>query len=201
MFLLVPFGPDTKIRNVFPAFALVKLNNASIRLLFTITNVVAFIRVAQFARSSANTDVTFGTPLIMKHAPVINRSCGIEQLPFDGVTDITIGALVPNASAHVTVLVNGPKILLSPSENVVVTVIVPAPPQHADGNPLVDVAPNDADTGIVALIRLQLTGVTAVSATTDSGIPSPFVSHASVAAVVTVFPGLCSGTPVSASNP
>jgi len=200
-FRLVPFGPDTKIRNVFPAFADVKLNNASIRFAFTIKKVVALILVAEFARSSANTDVTFGTPLIMKHAPVINTSCGTAQFPLDGVTDITIGALVPNANAHVTVLVNGPNTLLSPDENVVVIVIVPAPPQHAAGNPLVDVVPNDADTGIVALSRLQLTGVTFTSATTVSGIPSPFVSHANVAAVVTVFPGLCSGTPVSAENP
>jgi hypothetical protein len=97
--------------------------------------------------------------------------------------------------------VNGPNALLSPSVNVVVTVIVPAPPQHAGGNPLDDVVPNDADIGIVALNKLQLTGVTLTSATTVSGTPSPFVSHASVAAVVTVLPGLCNGTPVSASKP
>lgn len=200
-FRLMPPGPCTKIRNVFPAFALVKLNNASTRFAFNTVKFIAFILVAEFARSIANTDVTLGTPLIMKHAPEINRSCGTEQLPLDGVTDITTGALVPNAIAHTTVLVNGPNTLLSPDENVVVTVIVPAPPQHADGNPLVDVAPNVADTGIVALTRLQLTGVTLTSATTDSAIPSPFVSHANVAAVDTVFPGLCSGTPVSASNP
>jgi hypothetical protein len=161
----------------------------------------AFILVAEFARSIANTDVTFGTPLIMKHAPVINRSCGTEQLPLDGDTDITIGALVPNAIVHTDVLVNGPKMLLSPSVNVVVTTIVPVPPQHVGGNPLVDVVPNAADTGIVALIKLQLTGVTFTSTTVDSGTPSPFVSHDNVAAVVTVFPGLCSGTPVSASKP
>jgi hypothetical protein len=126
----------------------------------------------------------------MKHAPVINTSCGTEQLPLDGVTDITIGALVPNAIAHVTVLVNGPNALLSPDVNVVVTVTVPAPPQHAAGNPLDGVEPNDADTGIVALTRLQLTGVTLTNATTVSAIPSPFVSHDNVAAVDTVFPGL-----------
>jgi hypothetical protein len=200
-FRLIPPGPCTKIRNVFPAFADVKLNNASIRFALMMKKFVALIRVAVFARSSANTDVTLGTPLIMKHAPVINRSCGIEQLPLDGVTDITTGALVPNAIAHVNVLVNGPNALLSPDENVVVTVIVPAPPQHAAGNPLVDVVPNDADTGIVADIRLQLTGVTFTSATVVSATPSPFVSQLNVAAVVTVFPGLCSGTPVSASKP
>jgi hypothetical protein len=85
--------------------------------------------------------------------------------------------------------------------NVVVIVIVPAPPQHVGGNPLVDVVPNADDTGIVALIRLQLTGVTFTSATVDSATPLPSVSQLNVAAVVTVFPGLCSGTPVSASKP
>jgi hypothetical protein len=137
----------------------------------------------------------------MKHAPVISTSCSTPHGPLDGVTDITIGALLPNANAHVTVRVNGPNALLSPDENVVVTVTVPAPPQHAAGNPLFEFGPNDALTGIVARIRLQLTGVTFTSATTVSGIPSPFVSHASVAAVVTVFPGRCNGTPVSDWNP
>jgi hypothetical protein len=200
-FRLIPPGPCTKIRNVFPAFALVKLNNASIRNGLSIVKFTASIRVAEFARSIANTDVTFGTPLIMKHAPDISRSCGTEQLPLDGVTDNTTGALVPNATAHTAVLVNGPNALLSPDENVVVIKIVPAPPQHAAGNPLVEVVPNVADTGIVALTRLQLTGVTLTSATVVSAIPSPFVSHDNVAAVVTVLPGLCSGTPVSASKP
>src|SRR5262245_45843042 len=201
MFRLVPFGPDTKIKNVFPLFTLPKLNNASIRFALMITKFVALILVAVFARSSANTDVTFGTPLIMKQAPVINTSCGIPQLPFDGDTENTIGALAPNANAHTAVRVNGPNTLLSAPVNVVVTVTVPAPPQHAAGNPLDDVVPNVGDTGIVARTRLQLTGVTLVSATTDSGIPSPFVSHASVAAVVTVLPGRCSGTPVSSPKP
>jgi hypothetical protein len=162
---------------------------------------VALILVAQFALSNANTDVTFGTPLIKKHAPVINMSCGTEQLPFDGVAENTTGALVPRASAHVTVLVNGPNALLSPAVNVVVIVIVPAPPQHAAGNPLVGVVPNDADTGIAAVSRLQLTGVTFTSATVVSAIPSPFVSQANVAAVVTVLPARCNGTPVSDWNP
>lgn len=201
MFRLVPFGPLTKIRNVFPAFALPKLNRASISCAFKIWNATASIRVAGFARSNANTDVTFGTPLIMKHAPDINRSCGTAQLPSDGVTENTTGALVPRLIEHATVRVNGPKMLLSPDENVVVTNTVPAPPQHAAGNPLVEFGPNVADTGIVALTRLQLTGVTFVNVTTDSAIPSPFVSHDNVTAVVTVFPGLCNGSPVSASNP
>jgi hypothetical protein len=162
---------------------------------------VALILVAQFARSSANTDVTFGTPLMMKHAPVISRSCATAQLPFAGVTEITTGALVPNANEQVTVLVNGPNALLSPDENVVVTTIVPAPPQQAAGNPVVDVVPKNADTGIVAVTRLQLTGDTFTNATVVSAIPSPFVSHDNVAAVVTVLPGLWIGMPVSPWNP
>jgi hypothetical protein len=201
MLRLVPFGPDTKIKNVFPLLALPKLNSASIRKLSMMKKVVALILVAQFALSSANTDVTFGTPLMMKHAPVIRRSCGTPQLPDDGDTEKTIGALAPNAIGQATVLVNAPNTLLSPDENVVVTVTVPAPPQHAAGNPLDDVDPNDADTGIVALTRLQLTGVTLTNATTVSGTPFPSVSHARVAAVETVLPGRCNGTPVSDWNP
>jgi len=200
-FRLIPPGPCTKIRNVFPAFALVKLNSASTRNGLNTVKFTALILVAEFALSIANTDVTLGTPLMMKHAPDINRSCGTEQLPLPGDTEITTGALVPNATEHTAVRVNGPNALLSPDENVVVTVTVPAPPQHAAGNPLVDVVPNVADTGSVALTKLQLTGVTFTSATVDSGIPSPFVSHDNVAAVVTVLPSLCSGTPVSDSNP
>ncbi len=201
MLRLMPPGPCTKIRNVLPAFALPKLKNASKRFGLTRKNAVALILVAAFARSIANTDVTLGTPLITKHAPVINRSCDNAQLPFDGATEITTGALVPNAIAQVTVLVNGPNMLLSPSENVVVITIVPAPPQQADGNPEDDVVPNDPDTGIVALTRLQLTGVTFTNATVVSAIPSPFVSHDNVAAVVTVFPSLWIGMPVSPWKP
>ena len=200
-FRLVPFGPLTNTRNVFPAFALPNAKCASIRFAFNIVKSDAFTLFAVFAMSSANTEVTFGTPLIMKHAPVINTSCSTPHGPVDGVTDITTGALVPSANEHTLVRVNGPNMLLSPAVNVVVTVTVPAPPQHALGNPDVEFAPNDALTGIVALTRLQLTGVTLTSATVDSGTPSPFVSHASVAAVVTVLPGLCSGIPVSVWNP
>src|SRR5581483_9670411 len=109
---------------------------------------------------------------------------------------MTIGALTPRSTAHVEVRVNGPKMLLSPAVKVVVTVITAGPPQHADGKPEVEVAPKLADVGIVARSRLQLTGVTVVSATTVSAMPSPLVSQASVAAVVTVLPGRCSGTPV-----
>jgi hypothetical protein len=172
------------------------------------------IRFAGFATSTANTDVTFpimfadpggvapGTNCVnVKHAPVISTSCNLPHAPFDGVTEITTGALVPNANEHVEVLVNAPNTLLSPAENVVVIVIVDTPPQHDAGNPDVDVGPNDALTGIVALTRLQFTGVTLVNTIVDSSTPSPFVSHANVAAVVTVFPGRCNGIPVSDVNP
>jgi hypothetical protein len=160
---------------------------------------------AVFATSLANTDVALmivpPVPETVKHAPVISRSCNVPHGPVDGVTDNTTGALVPSANAHTDVRVNGPNTLLSPDENVVVTVTVPAPPQHTPGNALVELGPNVALTGIVALTRLQLTGVTPVRAIVASAIPSPFVSHASVAAVVTVLPGLCSGIPVSDVKP
>jgi len=171
----------------------------------------AWILFAGFDTSTANTDVTVptigavdggtGACVNVKHAPVINTSCSRPHAPFDGVTDITTGALVPNCNEHTLVRVNGPNTLLSPCVNVVVIVIVDGPPQHVPGNADVDVVPNDALTGIVALTRLQLTGVTPVNTITDSAIPSPFVSHANVAAVLTVFPGLCNGTPVSDVNP
>src|SRR5205085_9154417 len=90
---------------------------------------------------------------------------------------------------------------LSPAVNVVVIVIVPVPPQQAAGKAVFELAPNDAEIGIVAVNRLQLTGVTLVKATTVSGMPSPLVSQASVAAVVTVLPGRCSGTPVELWKP
>src|SRR5580765_5433794 len=120
----------------------------------------------------------------VKHAPVISTSSRIPHGPLDGVTEITTGALVPNANVHVVVRVNAPNTLLSPVVNVVVTSIVDTPPQHAAGNAVVEFGPKLALTGIVARSRLQLAGVTLVSAITDSGVPSPFVSHVSVAAVV-----------------
>jgi hypothetical protein len=161
---------------------------------------------AAFALSWKTTLVT--VPLIVvppgtacvkqKHAPEINRSCPTAQFPSDGVMLYTTGALVPNANVQLVVRVNGPNTLLSPAENVVVTVIVDTPPQHVSGNAV----PGALDsTAAVALTRLQFTGVTFVNAIVASAIPSPFVSHASVAAVVTVFPGLCSGIPVSVWNP
>jgi hypothetical protein len=135
---------------------------------------------------------------MMKHAPLINRSCGTAQFPSDGDTENTTGALTPNAIVHVVVRVNGPNTLLSPELNVVVTVTVPVPPQHAAGNAV----PGNVASGLnVPLTRLQFNGVTLVNGIVASAIPSPFVSHASVAAVLTVFPGLCNGIPVSDANP
>jgi hypothetical protein len=170
------------------------------------------ITFAVFVTSRANTDVTF--PLIVvpfgpgvvneKHAPVISTSCKIPHGPLDGVTDITTGALTPNANVHTVVRVNGPNTLLSAGlgpPNVVVTTIVALPPQHAAGNALVELGPNVALTFSVALTRLQFTGVTVPNTNVVSGVPSPFVSHASVAAVVTVFPARSSGSPVSDVNP
>src|SRR5215208_920553 len=203
---LHPPGPHTITRNLFPAFALPKLKFASIRFGFNTTKFTALIRFAVFPTSTANTDVTFpitfGPPATncvnVKHAPLISTSCRILQFPFDGVTLNTTGALVPNFNAHVAVLVNGPNTLLSPAENVVVTVIVAGPPQHAAGNAV----PGSVDIGFsVALTRLQLTGVTLPNTIVASGIESPFVSHASVAADVTVLPGLCMGIPVSLEKP
>src|SRR5215471_17804322 len=207
---LVPPGPVTKITNVFPAFALPKLKCASSRFAFIIVKSCALILFAGFATSTANTDVTVPTmsadPIGMncvnaKHGPVISTSCNLPHGPLDGVTDITTGALVPNANEHVDVLVNSPNTLLSPDVNVVVNTTDAGPPQHVPGNPDVDVGPNDALTGIVALTRLQFTGVTLVNTIVDSAVPSPFVSHANVAAVDTVFPGRCNGIPVSDVNP
>jgi len=137
-----------------------------------------------------------------KHAPEISRSWnGIAQFPSDGVTLNTTGALVPSANVHVVVRVKASgNTLLSPGVNVVVTTTVPTPPQHANVG-LNAVPGNEVVAGIVALTRLQFTGVTLVNAIVESPTPSPFVSHASVAAVVTVLPGRCSGIPVSVVKP
>jgi hypothetical protein len=173
------------------------LNNASIKLLFNTTKFVASTRFAAFPSSNANT-LVIDPCGIMKHAPEINRSCATAQFPSDGVTENTTGALTPNGTVHTVVRVNAPNTLLSPVVNVVVTVIVPVPPQHAAGKAV----PGNVASGLnVPLTRLQFTGVTLVNAITASAILSPFVSHTSVAAVVTVFPGLCSGIPVSVWNP
>jgi hypothetical protein len=205
-FRLVPPGPTTNTRNVFPAFADVKFTSTSSKLQlngFNCPLVDGFnpivIVFAGFALSWNITLVTFGVvELKQKHAPDINRSCVIAQFPSDGVTLITSGALVPNGSGHVVVRVNGPNTLLSPDVNVVVTVIVAVPPQHESGNAV----PGELANGFnVPLTRLQFNGVTLPNAITASAIPSPLLSHASVAAVVTVFPPLCNGIPVSVENP
>jgi hypothetical protein len=174
--------------------------------------------MAPVALSCRNTLVTVPTTVVVpppafgsiaenwKHAPLISRSSSPLQAWVEGVAENTTGALTPRSTAHTDVRVNAPKMLLSVGAetpatnpvNVVVTVTNPGPPQHAAGNA---VPGKFAVTGAVAVIRLQLTGVTFVRTTTDSGIESPLVSHVSVAAVVTVLPGRCSGTPVSASKP
>src|SRR6185295_13586108 len=207
-FRLVPPGPTANTRNVFPALADVKFTSASNRLQLpnglicpaVVGVVVMMIRFAGFAASWNSTLVIPNVPSgRQKHAPVTIRSCiGSEQSPFDGVTLNTTGALVPRANVHTDVLVNGPNMLLSPDENVVVIVSVPVPPQHASGNA---VPGRDASGLNVPLTKLQLTGVTFVNTITASRFPSPFVSHASVAAVVTVLPGRCNGAPVCSSNP
>ena len=212
MFRLVPPVPTTNTRNVFPAFADVRFTSTSINWhvngftcpLADGTNPTVIL-FAGFARSTNTTLVTVPMMSVVpascvkqKHAPDISRSCRIPQFPSDGVTLYTTGALVPRFNEHVVVRVNGPKMLLSPAENVVVTVTVAGPPQHASGNAVPGIVASGFN---VPLTRLQFNGVTAPNAIVASAIPSPFVSHASVAAVVTVFPGLCSGTPVSVANP
>ena len=57
---LVPFGPLTNIRNVFPAFALVKWNNASIKFGLMMTNLTDWMTFAGLSLCTANTLVTFG---------------------------------------------------------------------------------------------------------------------------------------------
>jgi hypothetical protein len=202
----------TNTKNECPADALVRQKFTSIRLLLMIVNGAHGRMMAPVALSCRNTLVTlicakicdgggFGlltNPWNVKQAPVISRSSSPLHVWVDGVAEKTTGALFPRASEHTVVRVNAPNTLLSPSVNVVVTFIVAGPPQHAAGNP---VPGKLAVTGIVAVIRLQLTGVTLVSTVVESAIPSPFVSHVNVAAVVTVLPGRCSGTPVSASKP
>jgi hypothetical protein len=200
-FWLVPAGPLTNIKNVFPAFTEPKLNNASTRFAFNTWNRVAWITLFGFPLSTANTDVTFAVPFgSTKHAPDINRSCAVEQSPSDGVTDITTGALTPRSITHVVVLVNAPNRLLSPAVNVVVNVRFANPPQHVNGN-AVPTKPGAAGPDNVPLTRFLFNGVTAVNGIVKSGTPSAFVSQITDSALVTVFPGRCSGTPVSALKP
>src|SRR5262245_34832285 len=112
---LWPFGPDTKIKNVFPALADPKLKSASTSVGLNTTNLVALTRLFGFPSSTANTDVTFviGPPCpaslgIMKQNPEINRSCGLPQSAGPlGVADITTGALNPRSTWHVAVNTSG----------------------------------------------------------------------------------------------
>ena len=61
-------------------------------------------------------------------------SCPIAQFTLpDGIAENTSGALVPSGNAQVVTLVNGPQRLLSPAVNVVTSVSRPVPPQHTDG--------------------------------------------------------------------
>src|SRR5215207_4795830 len=131
-FWLVPPGPVTKIRKVFPALAVPKLKWASIRLLFSTVNFTAWKTLFGFPCSTAKTLVTppmmFGPPATNcvkeKQAPLMSRFCKTPQSPSDGVTEITTGALVPRFKAQVVALVKAPNSLLSPAEKVVVTVTV-----------------------------------------------------------------------------
>src|SRR5262252_11124307 len=107
---LVPFGPLAKIRNVWPAFADPKQNNASINVGDSTTNLVDWITFAEFAMSTANTDVTFVVPFgSMKQLPVINRSWQLLQSNGpDGDAEITTGALGPTSIRHEVLRVNPP---------------------------------------------------------------------------------------------
>src|SRR5215470_14567787 len=70
-FWLCPLGPLTKIRNVCPAFADPKQNNASMKFALITANRCDGT-VAPVAASIANTVVTFNVPFgRMKHAPEI----------------------------------------------------------------------------------------------------------------------------------
>src|SRR6185437_15922626 len=126
---LVPPGPTTNTRNVFPAFADVKFTSTSSNwhvngfncpLVDGFSPIVIVTGFAAVVFSRKITLVTPGVPFgRQKHAPEISRSwIGSAQLPSDGVMLNTTGALVPNANEHVVVRVNGPNTLLSPSENV-----------------------------------------------------------------------------------
>src|SRR6202000_607121 len=138
--------------------------------------------------------------------PLINRFCGVPQSSGPaGDAEITTGALNPTSILHDVVRVNPPaastlKMLLSPLENVVTSVNVPTPPQHANGN-AVDGNPASPSAGNVACTRVALPGVTFVNSIGKSGTPSPSVSHVKPISFVPVFPGLCSCTPVSLANP
>src|SRR6476660_7391097 len=138
-FRLVPPGPTTNTRNVFPALADVKFTNTSSNWHvsgFTCPladgvrpNVILFAAFALSWKITLVTAPLIGVPpgtacVKQKHAPDINRSCAFAQFPSAGVTLYTTGALVPSPNEHVVVRVNGPNTLLSPAVNVLVTVIV-----------------------------------------------------------------------------
>jgi len=202
---LVPFGPLAKIRNVWPAFADPKQNNASINVGDSTTNLVDWITFAEFAMSTANTDVTFVVPFgSMKQLPVINRSWQLLQSNGpEGDAEITTGALNPKSNTHVVLRVNPPvdsrlKMLLLPALNVTTSVSVANPPQHASGNA---VPGNPGCTASVPWIRFWFTGVTFDNGIARSGTPSPFVSQVTVSALVTVLPALCNGNPVESAKP
>src|SRR5262249_49591848 len=200
-FRLVPPGPVTNTRNVLPAFAVVKFTNAS-RMQQLCRNTDDALIVAPPPTGTKLTLVTAGVPSgKQKQAPDIRMSCDTAQFTLpDGIAENTTGALVPSANTQLVTLVNGPQKLLSPPVNVVTSVRIPVPPQHTDGQLLL----NSTGAASVPVIRLQLTGVTLVNATIGTpavGTPAPVTSHATVAAVVTTLPGRLSGMPVSSENP
>src|SRR5258706_14877283 len=158
-----------------------------------------------FPDSTANTDVTLVVlpPNAVgntKHAPLINKSCDTAQSPCEGVTEMITGALTPRSMTQTAVLVNGPKMLLSPAVNVVVNVKVAKPPQQLNGK-AVPMKPACPGAASVPLTKLMLIGVTLTKAVVVSTTPSPFVSQAKTKAEVTVLPGRCNGTPVSLAKP
>jgi hypothetical protein len=198
---------------VCPAFADPKQNNASINVGDSGTNLVAWITFAEFAMSTANTDVTFVVPFgSRKQLPLITKSWQLLQSNGpDGDAEITTGALNPRSSVQLILLVKPPpgntlKMLLFPALNVTVFVSVANPPQHAVGNAVPGRV--GVSTANVPWIRFAFTGVTFVNGvpgsfpgTPRSNTPSPFESQNSVIAFVTVLPGLCNGNPVWSVNP
>jgi hypothetical protein len=132
---------------------------------------------------------------------VINTSCGIAQLPADGDTEITTGALVPKFKLQIAVRVNAPNTLLSPVPNDVSTVIAAGPPQHTAGNADDEFVPNDDDTPNVDRTRLHVTVGVDIASAVESGTPSPFVSHINDAVTASSFPGRTIGMPVSLWKP
>jgi len=82
------------------------------------------------------------------------------------------------------------KMLLSPLVNVTVGVKLANPPGAINGNGEPNPLPLAfGGGGNVTVTRFLLTGVTLPAGTVKSGMPSPFVSKATVAVVVIVMPG------------